>query len=253
MVHTKTTRDIEILREAGKRLAQVFAKVRERVVPGISTRTLDEIAEKAIRGGGDVPAFLHYTPDGAQYPYPATLCVSVNDEVVHGIPAEKILRSGDIVGLDLGLIHEGLYVDMAETVPVGVVDATAKKLIAATRESLAKGIAAASSGAHTGDIGNAIENHIKKNGFSIVQELGGHGVGYKLHEEPYIPNFGKKGAGALLRERMVIAIEPIVNEGKQDIVLGKDGYTYHTKDGSRSAHFEHTILITKGVPEILTR
>jgi len=185
--------------------------------------------------------------------YPATLCTSVNSDVVHCIPNEKPLENGDIIGIDIGLKHKGFIADMARTVPVGAIDKDAQKLINVTREALVRGIARAQVGGHVGDIGHAVSSFVRENGFSIVEGLGGHGVGKKLHEDPFIPNFGTKGTGAELTLGMVLAIEPIVNEGAKEIILDVDGYTYKTKDGKRSAHFEHTILITEDGPEILTK
>ncbi|MBI2109116.1 MAG: type I methionyl aminopeptidase [Parcubacteria group bacterium] len=249
----KTEREINIARESGRRLAAVLYKVILKVVPGVTPKEIDAYAEKLIREGGDEPVFLGYKPSGAKTPYPATMCISVNNEVVHGIPKNTAFKKGDIVSLDIGLKHKGFITDMARTVPVGSIDKKAQKLISTTEEALARGIVAARVGAHIGDIGHAIEAHIKKNKFSIVEELGGHGVGQKIHEEPHIPNYGKKGAGAEIIEGMVLALEPIVNEGSRYVVLHSDGYTFKTKDGKRSAHFEDTILITKNRPEVLTK
>lgn len=240
--------------EAGKRLARVLAILRTKVVPGVKVEVLDDVAEQLIREGGDEPAFLGYTPEGAPRPYPATLCVSINDEVVHGIPNEsmKILKEGDIVGLDLGLIHKGIIVDAAITVPVGQVNEETKKLLVVTEAALAAGIAEAMPGNHIGDISHAIQKEIESAGFKVVKELGGHGVGDVVHEEPFIPNFGRAGEGRLLKEGMVLALEPISTAGKATVILSPDGYTYRTKDGSRSAHFEHTILIEKDGARIIT-
>ncbi len=240
--------------EAGKRLAAVLGALRAKVAPGVSAEELDDFAEHMIRDGGDEPCFLGYTPEGAGRPYPATLCVSINDEVVHGIPNEsvKILKEGDIVGLDLGLTHKGVIVDAAITVPVGQISEDTKKLVAATEVALTAGIAQAIPGNHIGDISSAIQKEIESAGFKVVKELGGHGVGDLVHEEPFIPNFGKPREGELLFEGMVLALEPISAAGKASVVLAPDGYTYRTKDGSRSAHFEHTILIEKGGARIIT-
>lgn len=234
--------------EAGKRLAAVLAALRAKVAPGVSTEELDDLAERMIVEGGDEPCFLGYTPEGAGRAYPATLCVSINDEVVHGIPNEfpKTLKDGDIVGLDLGLRHEGIIVDAAITVAVGTVSEETKKLLYATDAALTAGIGAAVPGNHVGDIGAAIQKEIEAAGFKVIKELGGHGVGDVVHEEPFIPNFGRPGEGELLEEGMVLALEPISSAGKAAVFLAPDGYTYRTKDGSKSAHFEHTILIEKG-------
>lgn len=245
----------EHLIEGGKRLARVLEALRAKVAPGVTAEELDDLAEQLIRDGSDEPCFLGYTPDGARRPYPATLCVSINDEVVHGIPNEsvKTLKEGDIVGLDLGLTHNGVIVDAAITVPVGEVSEESKKLIRATEQALAAGIAAAMPGNHIGDISSAIQKVIEEAGFKVVRELGGHGVGELVHEEPFIPNFGRAGEGELLTEGMVLALEPIAVAGKAAVMLAPDGYTYRTKDGSRSAHFEHTILLEARGARIITR
>ena len=240
--------------EGGKRLAAALEALRAKVAPGVTAEELNTLAEKMIRDGGDEPCFLGYMPEGAKRPYPAALCVSVNDEVVHGIPNEsvKVLKNGDIVGLDFGLTHNGVIVDAAITVPVGEVDEITKKLLAATENALAAGIAQAVPGNHIGDISFAIQKEIEGAGFSVVKELGGHGVGDKVHEEPFIPNFGHPGTGPELVEGMVLALEPISSAGKASVVLAPDGYTYRTRDGSRSAHFEHTVLLEKGKARIIT-
>ncbi|MDO8594608.1 MAG: type I methionyl aminopeptidase [bacterium] len=250
----KTKQEIAILREGGRRLAEVLQKLTAEVKPGVSAAALNTLAEKLIADGGDIPSFLGYAPSGAKRPFPAALCVSINDEVVHGIPneEEKLLKEGDIVTLDAGLIHEGFFTDSAITVGVGKIDEGAQKLLETTKKALAVGIKAVRAGAATGDVGFAIESFVKPFGFGIVRELAGHGVGYAVHEEPFVPNFGKKGEGMVLKAGMVIAIEPMLNEGGAGVKLGKDGYTYVTKDGSRSAHFEHTVVVTENGAEILT-
>ena len=244
----------ETLMEAGKRLARILEAVGGRAIAGVSAEELDAVAELMIRDGGDTPAFLGYTPEKASRPYPASLCVSINDEIVHGIPNEssKILKTGDIVGLDLGLTHNGIVVDAAITVAIGAVSDESKKLMRATENALAAGIAAAMPGNHVGHISHAIQEVIESTGFTVVNALGGHGVGDVVHEEPFIPNYGKKGEGVRLEEGMVLALEPIASAGRGGVVLAPDGYTYRTKDGSRSAHFEHTILIEKDGPRIIT-
>jgi methionyl aminopeptidase len=240
--------------EAGKRLARIFDVLRAKVAPGVTAEELDDLAEQMIRDDGDSPAFLGYTPEGMSRPFPATLCVSINDEIVHGIPneSEKIIKEGDIVSLDFGLIHNGVVVDSAITVPAGKINDESKKLLYATEDALAAGIAQAIPGNHLGDISHAIQEEIERAGFSVVKSLGGHGVGDEIHEEPFIPNYGRAGEGILLKEGMVLALEPITAAGKSAIVLAPDGWTYRTKDGSRSAHFEHTILIEKGGARIIT-
>ncbi len=254
MIIIKTKEEIEILKEGGKRLAAVLYKVKEIVKPGISTRDLDDYAFKLIKEMGDEPAFLNYRPKGTDSAYPASLCVSVNNEVVHGIPnSKKILQEGDIVSLDLGLKHKNLFTDMAITVGVGEISASSQKLMKITEQALQMGINAAQGGNRVGDISYAIESFVRPHKYGIVEVLSGHGVGKAIHEDPYIPNFGKAGVGAKLVPGMVIAIEPMLNNGTKNVVLDKDGYTFHTADAKRSAHFEHTILITEGEPEILTK
>ena len=256
MIIIKTQKEIEILREAGVHLATVLNKVKEKVAPGVSTFELDLYAEELIRGLGDTPAFLNYQPDGASIPFPASLCVSVNNEIVHGVPSkERILEEGDIVSIDLGLKHNGLFADMAMTVPVGDVSASSLKLMESTKHALNIGIEAAQAGSTVGDIGYAIESFVKAKNpkYGIVEELSGHGVGRAIHEDPYIPNFGKRGRGAKLVPGMVIAIEPMLNNGTKNVIISEDEWTIKTADGKRSAHFEHTILITENGPEILTK
>ncbi|MEK7152269.1 MAG: type I methionyl aminopeptidase [Patescibacteria group bacterium] len=248
-----TAEEIVLLREGGRRLASVLHEVAQSVRPGITTLELDQIAERLIRQYGDTPSFLHYKPEGARFPYPRSLCVSVNNEVVHGIPGPRVLEEGDIVGLDLGITHKGLVTDMAVTVPVGAIDEATKKLIDVTREALVVGIAAARGGARVGDIGEAIETFVKPHGYGVIEVLGGHGVGHKVHEDPYIPNVGRKGTGPILKPGQVLALEPMLNEGSKEVYLDDDGYTFKTADDKRSAHFEHTILVTSGEPEILTK
>jgi len=251
----KTKKEIDTLREGGKRLFEILRILSEAVKPGVSSFELSELTEKLIKEGGDTSSFFGYTPHGAKRPYPASLCFSVNDEVVHGIPneEEKFLKEGDIVSLDCSIVHKGLITDSAVTVPVGKIDDGAKKLLKITREALQAGITMARAGNTVGDIGFAIESYVAPYRYGIVRELAGHGVGYEIHEEPYVPNFGTKGEGATLKEGMVIAIEPMLNEGKASIKLDSDGYTYRTRDGKRSAHFEHTVAVTSKGAEILTK
>jgi methionyl aminopeptidase len=251
----KTKEEIEILREGGKRHAFILAELAKMVKPGVSTQALEDSANKLIADGGDTAAFLNYKPYGARRPYPASLCVSINDEIVHGIPneGEKILCEGDVVSLDLGLVHKGMITDSAVTVPVGKVDSDSKALLSDTKKALMLGIKAARGGGHVGDIGAAIEGYARPRGYGIVRELAGHGVGRAVHEDPYVPNYGEVGTGDELVPGMVIAIEPMLNIGTERIKLDKDGYTYRSLDGSKSAHFEHTVLITKKGAEILTK
>jgi methionyl aminopeptidase len=254
-IRIKTKEDIDILREGGKRHAFILKQVAKAVAPGVSTLDLDNLAAKLITEGGDTAAFLGYKPYGAKRPYPASICISVNDAVVHGIPNEVpyTLKKGDIVSLDLGLVHKGMITDAAVTVPVGKIDTEAKNLLKATKTALEKAIKAAKPNHTTGHIGEAVEAYIAPLGYGIVEELAGHGVGYAVHEDPYVPNYGTAGEGSVLVPGMVIAIEPIVNEGTEKIFLDKDGYTYRTKDGKRSAHFECTVVITEKGCEVLTK
>lgn len=255
MIQIKTKEEIQILREGGKRLAHILRVLGEMVKPGVSTLDLDREGDKLVREHGDAPAFFNYTPYGAKRPYPASICVSVNDEVVHGIPNEnpKIFKEGDIVSIDTGLVHKGMIVDSAITVPVGKVSSEAQELMDVTRKALGVGIHAARNGGTVGDIGFAIQTFVKPFKYSIIKELCGHGVGYSVHEDPFVPNYGVRGRGSRLEPGLVIAIEPMLNMGGPDIVLDKDGYTYRTKDGSLSAHFEHTIVITEKGAEVLTK
>ena len=249
-----TQSDIDTLRQAGSILAQVLRDTALLVKPGTTTAALDLAAEESIRAQGAVPAFLNYKPQGATYPYPAVLCVSINDEVVHGIPSEeRILAEGDVVALDLGLSYKGLFVDHAVTVCVGEGDDAAQKLLAGTKEALSVAISAVKAGGHVGDIGAAVEGVARKYNLAIVTDLGGHAVGKSVHEKPFIANAGTAGTGEKLVEGMVLAIEPILTEGRGAITLAEDEWTYRTRDHSRAAHFEHTILITKDGAEILTK
>ncbi len=255
MISIKTPQDIEFLKEGGKRHAEILQILKTLVVPGVSTVTLNEKAMELIKGGGDSASFLGYKPEGVRRPYPAALCVSVNDEIVHGIPNEmpKVLEEGDVVTLDLGLTHRGMITDSAITVGVGTLSPEDARLIAATEESLSAGISAATFGNTIGDIGYSIEQVANRYGLALALGLAGHGVGYEVHEDPFVPNSGVPGQGPKLKPGMVIAIEPMLVLGKGDIVLLKDGYTFKTKDGKKAAHSEHTILITEGSPVVLTR
>lgn len=249
-----TKEDIENLRKSGKMLADILRETARLVEPGVSTAALDIAAEKMICARGGIPAFLHYKPEGAAYPYPAALCVSINEEIVHGIPSEmRLLQEGDIVCLDLGLSYNGYFTDHAVTVPVGKIDQASQKLIDGTREALSAVLKEMHAGAHTGDVGAAVMEVASAYGLGVVRDLGGHGVGKSVHEKPFIENIGMAGDGEELVEGQVLALEPMLALGKGDIILDPDGYTYRTRDGSRSAHFEHTVLITKKGAEVLTR
>jgi methionyl aminopeptidase len=251
----KKKEEIAVLREGGKRLFKVLKLLKRLAKPGISTLELNNAALKFIREYGDIPSFLNYQPDFARRPFPSAICVSVNDEIVHGIPTEHslILKDGDIVSFDVGVTHQGLITDAAITVGVGNIDEEAEKLIRIAEQALFVGIKAARREHTVGDIGHAIEQFVRPYGYSIPKELGGHFVGHAVHEGPDIPNYGKPGGGMVLKEGMVLALEPMLLLGSEEIVLDKDGYTYRTKDGKRSAHFEHTIVITSGEAEILTK
>lgn len=255
MIKIKKSEEIEIMKVGGKRHAFILSEIAKIVEVGISTQILEDKARELIEEGGDKAAFLNYTPRGAKRPYPAALCVSVNNEIVHGIPNENslILQEGDVVSLDLGLVHRGLITDSAITIGVGKISDENRKLIEHCKESLYLGIKQAKGGNHVGDIGFAIESFIKPLGYGLSEGLAGHGVGYKVHEEPFVPNEGRPGQGEKLVPGMVIAIEPMITLGSSKITLDKDGYTYKTKDGSNAAHCEHTIVITEGDPIILTK
>lgn len=249
----KTKDEIENLRKAGKILAEALRHTATLVRPGVSTAALDLQAEQFIRAAGAVPAFLNYKQPESAYPFPCSLCVSINDEVVHGIPREdRIVAEGDLVMLDLGLSYNGYFSDAAITVCAGTCDEKGKKLISATEEAVMSAIKAAKPGATTGDLGAAIEAVGKKYGLGIVEELGGHSLGKVPHEKPFVPNAARAGTGEKLVEGLVLAIEPIFTEGKGGIYLSDDEWTYLTSDRSRSAETEHTVLITKDGAEILT-
>lgn len=250
----KTPEDIAILKEGGRRHAYILKELVKMVAPGMSTFALNNRAEGLIAEGGDGAAFLDYQPEGARRPYPASLIVSINEEIVHGIPNEepKVLQEGDIVTLDLGLTHMGLITDAAVTVGVGKISEEDKRLIKATREALDAGVKAARGGAHIGDIGAAIQAVAWEYGFALAEGLAGHGVGYEVHEDPFVPNAGRIGEAEELVPGLVIAIEPMLCVGTGAIKLLKDGYTFVTRDGKNSAHFEHTVAITEGVPIVLT-
>lgn len=254
MITVKTPEEIRILREGGKRLARIRSELVHAVKSGISIDTFDRLGGELFKKFGGKSATLNYKPVGARRPFPAEICISVNDEIVHGIPTEDphTLKEGDIISFDILFLYKGLITDTAVTVPIGTISKTTKKLLNTTRETLYVGIKAARAGNTVGDIGHAMETFVKPSGFGIVRDLCGHGVGYNAHEDPQIPNFGKSGTGPKLRVGMVLALEPMLTEGSEHIVLDADGYTFKTADGSRSAHFEHTIVITSGDPEILT-
>jgi len=246
-ISIKSKREIEMMRESCKLLEQVFAQMRDALKPGISTKEIDSLGEKLIRKCGCTPNFLNYNG------YPASICVSVNDEVVHGIPTkDRIIQDGDIVSLDAGLIYKGYHSDMARTYGVGKISEEARLLIERTRQSFFEGIKVATEGAHLFDMSNAIDEYISQFGYGIVRDLVGHGIGTKLHEDPQIPNFSQKRRGPKLQAGMTLAVEPMINIGRGDVAWLDDDWTVVTEDGSLSAHYENTILITDGEPEILT-
>jgi methionyl aminopeptidase len=253
-IKLKSKEEIEILKEGGKRHTEILSFLASIAKPGVSTFILEEEALRLIKEKGDKPAFLDYQPRGAPRPFPAALCVSINNEIVHGIPneVERLLKEGDIVSLDLGIVHKGMITDAAITIPIGKVNDEARKLLSVTEEALNAGIQVARPGNHIGDIGSAISKVVKPSGFSLAEDLAGHGVGYSVHEEPFVPNFGKPGKGEELLPGMVIAIEPMVNIGGPGIEVSEDGYTIYTRDNSLSAHFEHTVAITEDGHIVLT-
>ena len=243
----KTAQEIELIRESCRRLADVFQNLEQTVRPGMSTMEINILGDQMIRKHGCIPNFLHYNG------YPASICVSVNEEVVHGVPRKKrILQEGDIVSLDAGLIYKGYHSDMARTFAIGKISKATQQLIDVTRQSFFEGIKKARAGNHLHDISNAIDAYIKPYGYGIVRDLVGHGIGTKLHEDPQIPNFAQLRRGPKLRAGMTLAIEPMVNMGRADVEWLEDDWTVVTEDGSWSAHYENTILVTDGEPEILT-
>lgn len=247
MIILKSPREIELMRESGKRLARVHKKAKEAVKPGMSTYELDKLIHDFILEEGGTPSFLGY------HDYPASSCISLNNTVIHGIPTKnEIIEDGDILSLDLGLIYQGYHSDAARTLFIGQVDEEKKKLVEVTREAFFKGLAFCKEGYRLSDISHAIQVHCEDHGYSIVREFTGHGIGKDLHEDPAIPNYGKPGRGPRLQAGMTLAIEPMVNLGKRDVYMEKDGWTVRTSDGLVSAHYEHTVLITEGEPELLT-
>jgi len=256
MITKKTPEEIAILAEGGAILAQILKTLGEEAVAGVSTLTLDDIAMQLAADAGVEPVLLGYHPEFALTPYPAAVCISVNNCVQHGIPSEEnILQTGDVVNIDMSIAHGGMIVDSGITVGVGEIDEQSRKLIEVTKEALALGVKAAQPGGNIGDIGAAVQQLVESRGFSVVEVLCGHGVGYAVHEEPNIPNYGRKGEGPKIEVGHVYAIEPIVNIGKSDVVFDDegDGYSVYTLDDSWSAHFEHTVAITADGPVVLTK
>jgi len=246
MITMKSAREIEIMRRSGKITSAVLAMLLQAAKPGMTLREVDRLAEKGIRDRGGVPTFKGYQG------FPASICASVNEVVVHGIPANQVLKDGDILSIDIGTTFEGYVSDTAATVALGNVTQDAQRLLRVTQESLMLGIAAMQKGNRLSDIGHAVQSHAEKNGYGVVRALVGHGVGRKMHEEPQVPNWGEAGKGIVLRPGLVLAIEPMITEGTFEVETLKDGWTVVTADGKLAAHFEHTIALTDDGPRILT-
>jgi methionyl aminopeptidase len=246
MIELKTKREIEIVRNNGRILAKTLKVLEQKIHPGIKTKELDRLAEDFIKKQGAYPAFKGYRG------FPASVCVSVNEEVVHGIPGERIIQEGEIVSVDVGVFKDGYYADAAYTYPVGEVSTEAQRLIWVTQEALRGAIQSVKEGRYLSDISFAIQSFVEENGFSVVRDLVGHGIGKKMHEEPQIPNFGTPGQGVTLKKGMVLAIEPMVNAGSYEIYTKDDQWTIVTRDGSLSAHFEHTLAVTENGAKVLT-
>ncbi|MEI8176459.1 MAG: type I methionyl aminopeptidase [Candidatus Omnitrophota bacterium] len=247
MISIKSQREIELMAKAGDIVGEVFERLREMIAPQVSTSELDRVAAQTIREFGGRPAFLGYRG------YPATICASINEVVVHGIPGQRRLQQGDIVGVDIGVELGGYYADAAATFAVGPISSEAQRLMEVTRQSLAFGIEKARIGNRLSDIGAAVQGHVEQHGFSVVRMFVGHGIGSHLHEDPEIPNFGKANAGPRLEAGMTLAIEPMINQGDHQVEILSDGWTAVTKDRKLSAHFEHTIAVTDQGPRILTK
>jgi methionyl aminopeptidase len=254
-MNIKSAADIAGLTQIGVLHAEVVSALTDMVRPGVTTDELEAAACRLITERDCTPSFKHYRPGGASRPFPCALCVAPNDVVVHGIPTEMhyTLKDGDIIGLDVGLTKNGLTIDAGKTVPCGKVDKAAVQLLRVTQEALMLGIAHARAGNQVGDIGHAIETHVRKAGYGLVRDLCGHGVGHAVHEDPQIPNYGAPHTGVRLVAGMVLAIEPMVNEGKGQVDFLSDGYTVKTRDHTRSAHFEHNVVVTEGAPVVLTK
>jgi methionyl aminopeptidase len=246
VVALKSPREIDLMRRSGEITSAVLTGLLQAARPGITTGELDAMAERGIRERGGVPTFKGY------HGFTASICTSVNDEVVHGIPGSRVLRDGDLLSIDIGTTLEGYVSDSAATVGVGTISSQAQRLLDVTQECLMAGIAAMQAGNHVGDIGAAVQSHAEKNDFGVVRELVGHGVGREMHEEPQVPNYGKRGTGMELRPGLVLAIEPMITQGAYAVNILKDGWTVVTADGKLAAHFEHTIAVTEGGPKILT-
>jgi methionyl aminopeptidase len=248
----KTSREIDHIKESCRIVAETLKLLKANIRAGVTTSELSQMADDFIQSNGGISAFKGYSQGGDSIDYPGAICISVDNEIVHGIPGSRVLKNGEIVSVDVGVVKNKFYGDSALTVPVGEISADKQKLLDVTREALYLGIKQAVEGGHLHDISAAVQEHVEKNGFSIVRDLCGHGVGKYLHEAPSIPNYGKKGTGVKLKSGMTLAIEPMVNMGSYNVKVEPDGWTVVTSDGMPSAHYEHTILITNGKPEILT-
>ncbi|MEN6332508.1 MAG: type I methionyl aminopeptidase [Smithella sp.] len=247
MVILKLPEEIERARASSQIVAEVLNKLRDKVKPGVATKELDRFAEEIALKRGAKPAFKGYRG------YPYSLCTSVNEEVVHGMPSERMLKEGDIISLDFGVFYKGFFGDAAITLPVGKIAGSAQKLIEVTEQSLYAGIEQAKEGNRLGDISSSVQHIVEAPGFSVVRDFVGHGIGRNLHEDPQIPNYGKKGRGIELKSGMILAIEPMVNQGDYKVIILKDGWTVVTEDGKLSAHFEHSVAITENGPDILSK
>jgi methionyl aminopeptidase len=252
LIVLKSAAEIEKMRRAGQIVAEVLDKMREQVAPGVTTAELNETAESIIRGRNAIPSFLGYPP-GSAHPFPASICASVNTELVHGIPGPQVLQEGDIVSIDVGAILDGYHGDAAITLPVGEISPDVQRLLEVTEAALYEGIAAAKVGNRSGDVSAAIQAYVEGHGYNVVREYTGHGIGRKMHEEPQVPNHGRRGQGVRLRKGMTIALEPMVLSGERFVRTMDDHWAVVSCDGKLNAHFEHTIAITDGEPEILTR
>jgi methionyl aminopeptidase len=252
LIALKSPSEIEKMRRASRIVAEVLDMMREQVAPGVTTAELDDMAEKIIRGYNAIPSFLGYPP-GSVYPFPATICASINEELVHGIPGPRALQEGDIISIDVGAILDGYHGDAAVTLPVGRISPETQKLLNVTEGALYAGISAAKAGNRSGDVSAAIQSYVESQGYNVVREYTGHGIGRSMHEDPQVPNYGEPGKGVLLRPGMTIALEPMVLAGDRYVRVLDDHWTVVSDDGKLTAHFEHSIAITNGDAEILTR
>ncbi|MFY9493224.1 MAG: type I methionyl aminopeptidase [Minisyncoccia bacterium] len=253
MIYIKSSQEIEIMRQGGKILARVLQEIAAEVKIGVSLKYLNDLAEKLVLGYDAKPSFKGYKPAGAKKSYPASLCISLNHEVVHGLPDERVLKEGDIVSLDLGVLYNGYHTDSAVTLGLGDISRAAQELLLVTKGALDLAVSMVKPGVYWGDIASKIQHHVESAKFSVVRELTGHGVGRGLQEDPYLPNYGQPGDEPLLKEGMVIAIEPMVALGRPEVKVGLDGFVYETRDQSLAAHFEHTVVVTSRGVDVLTK